>query len=247
MERRERRLLLYAAHSGLGNQLVQLGSALLLAKLLNRTLVLPPILEHGEVAGPGRHGSCSGSAAAHATLARRALQLYQRHATANMRQRFDDVFDLSSYAVAPFRPGLQWAFDFSAQASLCEHTPRSTEWLRRLAGRTDELLMVGSLHYGRNVLLHALAQTRLAPPWSPRAQHHFAIEQASALTGDNGPPFVPPWNRSRFPHAAFSGFGAFACMCAAPLARTLPRPVSALPHTYPHLPDLMPTLPTFSP
>ena len=47
------RLLLYAAHSGFGNQEMQLRKALLLAYVLNRTLVLPPLLPQSELAfGP---------------------------------------------------------------------------------------------------------------------------------------------------------------------------------------------------
>ena len=47
------RLLLYAAHSGFGNQEMQLRKALLLAYVLNRTLVLPPLLPQSELSfGP---------------------------------------------------------------------------------------------------------------------------------------------------------------------------------------------------
>ena len=47
------RLLLYAAHSGFGNQEMQLRKALLLAYVLNRTLLLPPLLPQSELSfGP---------------------------------------------------------------------------------------------------------------------------------------------------------------------------------------------------
>ena len=47
------RLLLYAAHSGFGNQEMQLRKALLLAYVLNRTLLLPPLLPQSDLSfGP---------------------------------------------------------------------------------------------------------------------------------------------------------------------------------------------------
>lgn len=50
---RSGRLLLYAAHSGVGNQELSLRRALLLAYALNRTLVLPPLLRQSDLAfGP---------------------------------------------------------------------------------------------------------------------------------------------------------------------------------------------------
>lgn len=38
--------LYYAPHSGFNNQVMELKNALVFAKLLNRTLVVPPVLEH---------------------------------------------------------------------------------------------------------------------------------------------------------------------------------------------------------
>ena len=50
---RSSRLLVYATHSGFGNQELSLRRALLIAFILNRTLVLPPLLRQSELAfGP---------------------------------------------------------------------------------------------------------------------------------------------------------------------------------------------------
>jgi len=51
----ETKYLMYASHSGLGNQLRALRNALLLAKMSNRTLVVPPPLHHYEIQ---REGKC---------------------------------------------------------------------------------------------------------------------------------------------------------------------------------------------
>lgn len=40
------RFLLYAPHSGFSNQLSELRNAILFAAILNRTLVVPPVLDH---------------------------------------------------------------------------------------------------------------------------------------------------------------------------------------------------------
>ena len=68
--------LLYAAHSGFGNQELALRRALLVSYVLNRTLVLPPLLRQSELAfGPPeircRNSSWQGY------LQRRAEQLYR--------------------------------------------------------------------------------------------------------------------------------------------------------------------------
>ena len=50
---RPKRYLLYASHSGFGNQELSLRRALLLAYVLNRTLVLPPLLQQSDLSfGP---------------------------------------------------------------------------------------------------------------------------------------------------------------------------------------------------
>lgn len=48
------KFLLYAPHSGFSNQLSELKNAVLMAVILNRTLVVPPVLDHHAVA----LGSC---------------------------------------------------------------------------------------------------------------------------------------------------------------------------------------------
>lgn len=48
------RFLMYAPHSGFSNQLSELKNAVLMAFILNRTLVVPPVLDHHAVA----LGSC---------------------------------------------------------------------------------------------------------------------------------------------------------------------------------------------
>ena len=54
---RSDRLLVYAAHSGFGNQELSLRRALLVSYVLNRTLVLPPILKQSDLAfGPPEEG-----------------------------------------------------------------------------------------------------------------------------------------------------------------------------------------------
>ena len=50
---RQHKFLLYAAHSGFGNQELSLRRALLVAYVLNRTLVVPPVLRQSDLAfGP---------------------------------------------------------------------------------------------------------------------------------------------------------------------------------------------------
>lgn len=44
----------YAPHSGFSNQLAEFKNAILMAKILNRTLIVPPVLDHHAVA----LGSC---------------------------------------------------------------------------------------------------------------------------------------------------------------------------------------------
>jgi len=48
------RFLFYAPHSGFSNQLSELKNAILMAAILNRTLIVPPVLDHHAVA----LGSC---------------------------------------------------------------------------------------------------------------------------------------------------------------------------------------------
>lgn len=50
----EEKYMLYSPHSGFSNQVGELKNALLVAALLNRTLVLPPVFDHHAVA----LGSC---------------------------------------------------------------------------------------------------------------------------------------------------------------------------------------------
>ncbi|GAB2246117.1 hypothetical protein Droror1_Dr00001610 [Drosera rotundifolia] len=49
-----KRFLLYAPHSGFGNQVSEFKNAILMAGILNRTLIVPPVMDHGAVA----LGSC---------------------------------------------------------------------------------------------------------------------------------------------------------------------------------------------
>ena len=45
-EEEEEKFMYYAPHSGFSNQVVELKNALVFAKLLNRTLIVPPVLDH---------------------------------------------------------------------------------------------------------------------------------------------------------------------------------------------------------
>lgn len=72
---RHDRLLLYAAHSGFGNQELALRRALLIAYVLNRTLVLPPLLRQSDVAFGPPEVRCR-NASALAQLQARAEYIY---------------------------------------------------------------------------------------------------------------------------------------------------------------------------
>ena len=63
------RYLLYASHSGLGNQMRALKNALIIAKMANRTLVVPPPLHHYEIK---RASVCN-----HECMAELALKFYR--------------------------------------------------------------------------------------------------------------------------------------------------------------------------
>ena len=88
------RLLVYAAHSGFGNQELALRRALLVAYITNRTLVLPPILRQSELAFGVPEKRCR-NASWQAYVQARAEQIYQSkldghvHGYESMKQAFN--------------------------------------------------------------------------------------------------------------------------------------------------------------
>ena len=74
---RSGRLLLYAAHSGFGNQEMSLRKALLLAYVLNRTLLLPPVLAQSDLSFGPPEQRCTNRTHLDG-LQRRAEAVYER-------------------------------------------------------------------------------------------------------------------------------------------------------------------------
>ena len=86
--------LLFAAHSGFGNQEVSLRKALLLAYVLNRSLLLPPLLQQGELSfGPPEKRCANRSELA--GLQQRAERLYVQKAAQGLYEPLGKVFDFS--------------------------------------------------------------------------------------------------------------------------------------------------------
>ncbi|KAL1527731.1 hypothetical protein AB1Y20_009116 [Prymnesium parvum] len=79
---RKHKLLLYAAHSGFGNQELSLRRALLVAYLLNRTLVLPPLLRQADLSFGPPEQRCA-NASFRAALQARAEAIYRLKAAAH--------------------------------------------------------------------------------------------------------------------------------------------------------------------
>ncbi|KAJ6846849.1 uncharacterized protein M6B38_283580 [Iris pallida] len=89
------RFLWYAPHSGFSNQLAELRNALLLSAILNRTLIVPPVLDHHSVA----LGSCpkfrvTGPSELRAAVWDHIMQLADERRYVSMA----DIVDLSSVA-----------------------------------------------------------------------------------------------------------------------------------------------------
>lgn len=82
------KFLIYAAHSGFGNQELSLRRAVLLAFILNRTLVLPPLLRQHELSFGPPEQRCA-NASWQAFMQRRAEEIYRSRLV-------DDTFVRSS-------------------------------------------------------------------------------------------------------------------------------------------------------
>ena len=141
-----RRLLTFASHSGFGNQMISLSHALVLARLINRTVMLPPILKwHSNLFGPGCKGNVTTK---HERLAPLALTVYQRRARdKDHAAGFDDVWNLGD-DVVPFDAALTPAMDFSSHDPVCSGQLLNQSALHSLASRSERLVMVGSLYSG---------------------------------------------------------------------------------------------------
>ncbi|PKA46446.1 hypothetical protein AXF42_Ash012578 [Apostasia shenzhenica] len=104
------RFLWYAPHSGFSNQLSELKNAILFAAILNRTLIVPPVLDHHAVA----LGSCPKFRVTSATDLRAAVW---DHVMELIRYRryisMADIIDLS-----PIAAGMVKTIDFRVFASL---------------------------------------------------------------------------------------------------------------------------------
>ena len=108
---RSSKFLLYAAHSGFGNQELSMRKALLVAYALNRTLLLPPLLKQGELAfGPPAERCADGAALA--DLQRRAENTYVNNA-----------------ASSRYEP-LMWAYNFSELQQLGIRVVDFASWAR---------------------------------------------------------------------------------------------------------------------
>jgi hypothetical protein len=119
---RPSKLLMYAAHSGFGNQELSLRKALLLAYALNRTLVLPPLLPQTELAFGPPEERCADRAAL-ADLQRRAERVYIQQA-----------------ASGSYEP-LLWAYEFGELQRLGMRVVDHANWARVDGGTgpsTDE-------------------------------------------------------------------------------------------------------------
>ncbi|XP_020263500.1 uncharacterized protein LOC109839474 isoform X1 [Asparagus officinalis] len=104
------RFLWYAPHSGFSNQLSELRNAILISAILNRTLVVPPVLDHHAVA----LGSCpkfrvKGPAELRAAVWDHIMQLAEERRYVSMA----DIIDLSSITSSKVR-----IIDFRVFASL---------------------------------------------------------------------------------------------------------------------------------
>ena len=112
---RSDRLLVYAAHSGFGNQELSLRRALLVSYVLNRTLVLPPILKQSDLAFGPPEVRCRNGSRWQAQMQRRAEQLYIARATGGNGDGDDGV---GGGTAAPPYESLRGAYDFLEIESL---------------------------------------------------------------------------------------------------------------------------------
>ena len=87
---RKGHVLVYAAHSGFGNQELALRRALLVAYVLNRTLVLPPLLAHNDLAFGPPEVRCR-ERGWQSALQARAEQLYAEKAAGSAGGRYEPM------------------------------------------------------------------------------------------------------------------------------------------------------------
>ncbi|BBN10744.1 hypothetical protein MPTK1_5g06050 [Marchantia polymorpha subsp. ruderalis] len=85
--------MLYSPHEGFSNQARELKNALQIALLLNRTLILPPVVDHGEV----KHGRClKPRYPTQRKLKERSWSAVRRHISQNRYVAIADIVDLRS-------------------------------------------------------------------------------------------------------------------------------------------------------
>lgn len=96
------RFLTYAPHSGLANQFMELVSAFDVARVLNRTLVVPPVLPHFAL----KLGSCEQVApvASAAFLRQQNRRIWEDLDRKGTYIAFGDIFDLSDLFAGPASP-----------------------------------------------------------------------------------------------------------------------------------------------
>ncbi|XP_057976485.1 O-fucosyltransferase 30 isoform X2 [Malania oleifera] len=149
----EERFLWYAPHSGFSNQLSEFKNAILMAAILNRTLIVPPVLDHHAVA----LGSCPKFRVSNPSELRMAVWEHAMELIRNRRYiSMADIIDLSSLKSSfkvqtmDFREFVSlWCgvnFDFtcfngsSTQSSLFESLRQCGSLLSGLDGNVDKCL-----------------------------------------------------------------------------------------------------------
>lgn len=153
------RLLMYSSHAGLGNQLIALESAWAFADILNRTLVVAPILEHGASA----YGSRCRSSEKERQLAVSALAHYNKHGASGQ-----SLYDLLTFSrrVVRFDPRLHSrpTIATNEMSLACTGT---ADWWTPLAKRREHLIMVGST-FKHRVALDAKSALERSYTWKPQ-------------------------------------------------------------------------------
>mmetsp|Transcript_23655 Transcript_23655/g.39037 ORF Transcript_23655/g.39037 Transcript_23655/m.39037 type:complete len:363 (+) Transcript_23655:170-1258(+) len=143
------RLVTFSSHSGFGNQLEEITNALILAQLIDRTLMLPPILDHfSGLTTP----SCG--AASQTNAAKRALALYAKRAMDRGHGAgFNDVWDMQGVAVSfDARQVARGVIDVSANEAICSSKGNRSlvgynNSVQSLSRRNETLVMVGSTRF----------------------------------------------------------------------------------------------------